>query len=95
MENLIQRNENVFMRFDSSNLSDVMNADIFNDMDTDEVKYLYIILSTDGVSPVMTSKQFQIWPMMASVANLHPRKRGIFHNLLSFFTVQNSPILKR
>ena len=58
MKNIIQHNDNVFQRFDTTNLSDIMYADIFHDMDTDEVKYPYVIVSTDGVSPAMTSKLF-------------------------------------
>ena len=82
MENIIKNNEDIFQRFDATNMSDIMNASIFHDMDTDEVKYVYLIVSADGVSPVMTSKQFHIWPLIASVANLHPYKRGIFRNIL-------------
>lgn len=63
-------------------LSDISGSDCYDNMDSDQVKFVYIILSTDGVSSVSQSKAYQLWPIMASVINLHPLRRRRFKNLL-------------
>ena len=45
-------------------------------------KYLQLIVNTDGVSSIFQSRQFNVWPIMASIVNLNPSKRFFFRNLL-------------
>lgn len=71
--------------------SDIRNADCFHFIDTENVKYVYIILNIDGIASVFQSRQFKIWSMMATIVNVTPKKRRKFQNLFrkEFFRKEN------
>ena len=81
IQNLLTRNPDIFSHLDHC-ASDIVHGSIFEKLDTDSEKYVYLIMSTDGVSSVFPSKNYQLWPIMASVVNLPPLKRRSFCNLL-------------
>lgn len=62
--------------------SDLMRSPCLKNEETSSVKHVYVIVNVDGISSIFQSRQSKIWPILASVLNLHPRFRSRFGNIL-------------
>lgn len=81
LEKIINDNENIFDSFED-NISDMLFSKAFARCEEEGIKYIYLLVNSDGVASAFQSKRYQIWPIVASILNLHPRQRRKFHNLL-------------
>lgn len=84
LKQIIDDNEDIFTFYVDKfgGISDIINSKSFHYIDSDHIKHIYIILSVDGMSSKFQSKMYHVWPIVASILNLHPRLRRQFKNLL-------------
>lgn len=62
--------------------SDITSGSIFHNANSDHQKYIYLLLNIDGMKSVFDSKNYKIWPVMASIINLDPFDRIKFRNIV-------------
>lgn len=82
LQQIIATNSDIFDIPSWCDISDIVNAQSFNHSDSDSIKYIYVVLNIDGMASVFSSKMYHIWPVFASILNLHPFKRRQFRNLV-------------
>ena len=74
---------NHYQNFQFPNVvKDIYDGSKFVFSDSAHVKYVYILANFDGVQPAHKSKSYNLWPFTFSIANLEPRERKKFQNLV-------------
>ena len=78
LEQIIGASDDIFDVPSWCDISDIVNAQAFKRMDSDNVKYtlnIYMMLNVDGKTSAFSSKMYHIWPIVASILNFHHSKR--------------------
>lgn len=55
---------------------------MFYRLDSESVKYVYMIICLDGMASAFHSKADHLWPVVASILNLHPHIRRHYQNVI-------------
>lgn len=66
LEKIISENDDIFT-FNFPGMSDITNSSMFHRLDSESVKYVYMVICLDGMASAFHSKAYHLWPVVASI----------------------------
>lgn len=83
-EQIITRNKGLYRSSDSRFINDVYDGKVYQEALIQKpinAEYISINLNTDG-APVTNSRNFSIWPLLGTIAELDQQSRENFNNMI-------------